>query len=44
MTEELLIAFKDSNNGYLPEHIVVYRDGVDDGQFERVQDEEVAAS
>ncbi|CAM4764127.1 unnamed protein product [Rotaria magnacalcarata] len=43
MTEELLTAFKDNNNGSLPEHVVVYRDGVDDGQFERVQDEEVAA-
>ncbi|CAF3312114.1 unnamed protein product [Rotaria socialis] len=43
MTEELLIAFKDSNNGSLPEHVVVYRDGVDDGQLKRVQDEEVAA-
>jgi eukaryotic translation initiation factor 2C len=43
MAEELLIAFKDNNNGALPEHIVFYRDGVDDGQFERVQNQEVAA-
>ncbi|CAF3707331.1 unnamed protein product [Rotaria sp. Silwood1] len=43
MVEELLIAFKNSNEGSLPEHIVFYRDGVDDGQFERVQDDEVAA-
>lgn len=43
MIEELLIAFKESNNGALPEHIVFYRDGVDDGQFERVLDEEVTA-
>ncbi|CAF1452154.1 unnamed protein product [Adineta steineri] len=43
MVEELLIAFKDNNKGSLPEHIVFYRDGVDDGQFKRVQDEEVTA-
>jgi eukaryotic translation initiation factor 2C len=42
MVEELLMAFKDNNEGALPEHVVFYRDGVDDGQFERVQDEEVA--
>ncbi|CAF3465171.1 unnamed protein product [Rotaria sp. Silwood1] len=43
MVEELLIAFKDSNEGALPEHVVFYRDGVDDGQFERVQNDEVMA-
>ena len=43
MVEELLGAFKDNNNGALPEHVVFYRDGVDDGQFERVLNEEVAA-
>ncbi|CAF4018323.1 unnamed protein product [Rotaria sp. Silwood2] len=43
MVEELLIAFKDSNEGALPEHVVFYRDGVDDGQFERVQNDEVTA-
>jgi hypothetical protein len=43
MVEELLIAFKNNNEGALPEHVIFYRDGVDDGQFERVQDEEVTA-
>lgn len=43
MVEELLITFKDSNDGALPEHVVFYRDGVDDGQFQRVLDEEVTA-
>jgi eukaryotic translation initiation factor 2C len=43
MIEELLREFKENNDGALPEHIVFYRDGVDDGQFERVQNEEVTA-
>ena len=43
MVEELLVAFRESNNGKLPEHVFFYRDGVDDGQFERVQNEEVTA-
>jgi hypothetical protein len=43
MVEELLMAYKDNNEGALPEHVVFYRDGVDDGQFERVHNEEVAA-
>ena len=43
MVEELLITFRDNNNGALPERIVCYRDGVDDGQFERVQNDEVVA-
>jgi eukaryotic translation initiation factor 2C len=43
MVEELLIAFKNNNEGALPEHVVFYRDGVDDGQFERVQNDEVTA-
>jgi eukaryotic translation initiation factor 2C len=43
MVEELLMSFKDNNEGALPEHVVFYRDGVDDGQFQRVQNEEVAA-
>ncbi|CAF3592980.1 unnamed protein product [Rotaria socialis] len=41
MVEELLIAFKTSNDGTLPEHIVFFRDGVDDGQFERIHNGEV---
>lgn len=43
MVQELLVAFREVNNGSLPEHVIFYRDGVDDGQFERVLNEEVAA-
>ena len=32
----LLKTFKNKNQGRLPKHIIVYRDGVGDGQFERV--------
>jgi eukaryotic translation initiation factor 2C len=32
----LLATFKSKNHGRLPEHIIVYRDGVGDGQFEEV--------
>ena len=42
MVSELLVAFREAN-GILPEHVIFYRDGVDDGQFERVLNEEVAA-
>ncbi len=41
--KDLLMAFQDNSKGALPEHVVCYRDGLDDVQFERVQDEEVAA-
>lgn len=43
MVEELLRAFQDNNDGHLPEHIVFFRDGVDDGQFERIQNGEIVA-
>ena len=43
MVIELLRAYQDMNQGILPERVVVYRDGVDDGQLERVQKEEVSA-
>ena len=43
MVEELLVAYQERNGDVLPEHIVFYRDGVDDGQFDRVRNEEVAA-
>lgn len=32
----LLKTFKEKNNGVTPEHIIVYRDGVGEGQFEEV--------
>ena len=37
----LLTTFGQRNNGKMPEHIVVYRDGVGDGQFEEVLDREL---
>jgi hypothetical protein len=37
----LLNAFKHRNNGKLPEHIVVFRDGVSDGQFREVVSNEL---
>ncbi|UJR32244.1 hypothetical protein I4U23_019710 [Adineta vaga] len=43
MIVDLLSAFRDCNDGTLPERIVFYRDGVDDGQLERVKNEEVIA-
>ncbi|RHZ51599.1 hypothetical protein Glove_476g14 [Diversispora epigaea] len=40
MTKELLIEFKKRNQ-YLPDHIIFYRDGVAEGQFEKIMKEEV---
>ncbi|RHZ51595.1 hypothetical protein Glove_476g12 [Diversispora epigaea] len=40
MTEELLDEFKKRNQ-YLPDHIIFYRDGVAEGQFEKIMKEEV---
>jgi eukaryotic translation initiation factor 2C len=37
----LFIAFRQRNNGHLPEHVIVYRDGVGDGQFNEVLDSEL---
>lgn len=37
----LLKTFKEKNFGKLPEHIIVYRDGVGDGQFAEVLSKEV---
>ncbi len=41
MAGELIREFAEKNG--LPQQIVFFRDGVDDGQFQRVLDEEVAA-
>ncbi|KAH9885253.1 argonaute-like protein [Cubamyces lactineus] len=41
MMEERLIAFRDRNNKSLPTRILVYRDGVSEGQFETVLREEM---
>ena len=37
----LLSTFKSKNQGRMPEHIIVYRDGVSEGQFEEVLDKEL---
>ena len=36
MVKGMLIAFWRNNNGIKPEHILFYRDGVSDGQFQDV--------
>lgn len=38
---QLFRTFRDRNNGRLPLHIVVYRDGVDNGRFAEVLDREL---
>ncbi|CAG8599442.1 9066_t:CDS:10, partial [Acaulospora colombiana] len=43
MIRELLEQFRIQNDGALPEQIIFYRDGVAEGQFQMVLDEEVAA-
>ncbi|KAJ5374731.1 hypothetical protein N7517_006737 [Penicillium concentricum] len=41
MTLTRLKLWKDNNNGNLPQNILVYRDGVSDGQFPMVLEEEL---
>ena len=43
MFVKLLQAFKDRNGGKLPVTIVVYRDGVSEGQYDQVVNIELAA-
>jgi eukaryotic translation initiation factor 2C len=38
---QLFTAFRQRNEGKMPEHVVVYRDGVGDGQFDEVLDREL---
>jgi hypothetical protein len=38
---QLFTAFRQRNKGVMPEHIVVYRDGVGDGQFDEVLNREL---
>lgn len=38
---QLFNAFRQHNNGMMPEHVVVYRDGVGDTQFDEVLDREL---
>ncbi|KAG0333928.1 eukaryotic translation initiation factor 2C, 2, partial [Podila humilis] len=40
---ELLVTFTKRNGGYRPQRILFYRDGVSDGQFAQVMQEEVKA-
>lgn len=37
----LLNQFKDRNGGKIPAHIIIYRDGVSDGQFDQAYSVEV---
>lgn len=43
MFVKLLTTFKSKNNGSLPVTIVVYRDGVSEGQYDQVVNIELAA-
>lgn len=38
---ECLKAYQEENNGVLPERIIVYRDGVGEGQLQHVYDVEI---
>ena len=40
--EHLIAAFKNRNHGCAPERIIIYRDGVSQGQFEQVVEKEVS--
>jgi eukaryotic translation initiation factor 2C len=40
MFKELLTRYKQKNNGLLPEHIIYYRDGVSESEFEAIRDNE----
>ena len=37
----LFTTFRQRNNGTMPHHVVVYRDGVGDGQFNEILDREL---
>ena len=37
MAKDMLEAFWRNNNGAKPEHILFYRDGVSEGQFQQVR-------
>ncbi|KAI0828161.1 Piwi domain-containing protein [Trametes gibbosa] len=41
MMEERLVAYRDKNKGVLPSRVLVYRDGVSEGQFKTVLNEEM---
>lgn len=41
LMQRLLFEYRDENNGHLPSHIVIYRDGVSHEEFERVRSIEI---
>ena len=42
MVKDMMIAFRRTNHGVFPEHILFYRDGVSEGQFRAVSVQSVA--
>lgn len=43
MAVELLSKYKSENNGQLPDHVLMFRDGVSDGQFDQVLNQELGS-
>jgi len=41
ISTECLKAYREENNGVLPERIIMYRDGVGEGQLKHVYDVEI---
>ena len=40
---KMFTSFKTRNGGKLPAHVIIFRDGVSDGQFDQVLDKELPA-
>ena len=40
MFNDLLARYKTENNGQMPEHIIFYRDGASESEFESIRDKE----
>jgi hypothetical protein len=40
MFMELLARYKEMNHGLLPEHIIYYRDGASESEFDAIRDKE----
>lgn len=43
MAVELLSKYKSENSGQLPDHVLIFRDGVSDGQFDQVLHQELGS-
>ena len=43
MAVELLSKYKSENNGQLPDHVLIFRDGVSDGQFDQLLHQELGS-